>query len=263
MQKEGVAEIVIIGSGNVASHLALRLKDAENTHVAQVYSPTLAHAEDLANKLPDCQAVSSVDDIKRDANFYLISLTDSAVPSFAAQMPEVDGIVAHTSGSVPMSVLGSERAGVLYPLQTFTKEAQLVMTDVPFFIEATDEATLHALIALARLIAPNRQPQLADSRQRQTIHLAAVFASNFANNLWAIAEKILAKEEYPLDVLMPLIQATLDKAKTISPVAGQTGPAIRHNQEIIDKHIDMLSGDPALQRIYIDLTQNIQRYEQH
>lgn len=251
-------KVVILGSGNVASHLAVRL--SEVAHVVQVYSPHINHAQNLASKIQGCQAINSLDQLCQDANFYIISVSDTAIPELGSALQQVSGIVAHTSGSVPMETLKGQNIGVLYPLQTFSKDSQLDITEVPFFIEASNDTTRDALFELARSIAPNAQLQYADSENRKHLHIAAVFACNFTNHLWAIADQMLKENGYSLEVLYPLLNVTLGKAMKMAPADAQTGPASRGDMAVIDTHLSMLT-DPQLKLIYQTLSNHIINYK--
>lgn len=232
--------IVCLGAGNVAWSLAPALD--KKADVAQVFSPTLKHASELASKLRQCQAVSSLSEIIADADFYIISVKDDAVASVAKSMPKVGGIVAHTSGSVPIEALSAAtaNAGVFYPLQTFSKAYAVDVSQVPFFIEGTSATVFDRLSALAKLISPHIYA--TDSAHRASLHLAAVFACNFTNNLWGIAADILAKSGYGLSVFKPLLETTLSKAMRMHPHKAQTGPAVRGDDKVIAKQRSALSG---------------------
>lgn len=244
--------IAIVGSGNVATHLALALdKVAE---VKQVCSPNPEHDAALASKLTACQAITDVTQIDPKVDFCIISVKDDAVRGVAESLPEMQGIVCHTSGSAPMETLQRhDRAGVFYPLQTFSKDAEVNVHDAPFFIEGSDEFTLEELLALARSISG--RVAKADSRQRAILHIAAVFACNFANHLWAISAEILGQNGIDFDVMRPLLQATLDKAMSMPPAQAQTGPAARHDTAVMQKHLSMLTSEKA--EIYRLLSQSI------
>lgn len=250
---DGRPAIAILGSGNVATHLALALdKVAE---VRQVCSTHIGHAQALASRLAGCEAIDDLALVDPTVDFCIISVKDDAVRAVAEALPDImSGIVCHTSGSAPIEALGRHpRSGVFYPLQTFSKDAEVNMAEAPFFIEASDDATLDALMALARLIS--RRVAQADSSQRAILHVAAVFACNFANHLWAISSDILAEHGMGLDVMRPLLQATLDKAMSMPPALAQTGPAARRDTAVMQKHIDMLS--PEYAEIYRLLSQSI------
>lgn len=228
-------------------------------NVVQVYSPTIDHARSLANRLKDCQPIDSLDNVIKDADYYIISVKDDAVAPVAAALHSVTGIVAHTSGSVPADALlpASDQTGVFYPLQTFSKADTVDVRQVPFFIEGNDTAVFDSLTSLARKISD--RVYAADSAHRAVLHIAAVFACNFANNLWAIASDLLAQGGYSLDVMKPLLEATLDKAMRMHPDLAQTGPAVRGDTRVIDSHRSKLSGTDL--QIYDLLTQSIANHK--
>ena len=155
--------IILIGSGNVATHIAGGL-EAAGCCICQVYSRDISHARRLADRLADCYAIDSLDSIDTNADLYIIASSDSAVAPLAAAMPRVKGIVVHTSGSVPMDVLAaaSDHTGVLYPLQTFSRRTAVDLRRVPFFTEASDPDTLARIDRYAAMISDSLHH--ADSR---------------------------------------------------------------------------------------------------
>lgn len=233
--------IVVIGAGNVATHLARALDRAAS--VVQVISAHHENAARLAQELHGCVA-ASIKSIDTSADFYIVAVNDDNISKVTAEMPAVSGIVAHTSGSTPLQAISAScpGKGVFYPLQTFSKDAVLDVSAVPFFIEGSDTETTEKLCSLARSISD--KVFLADSSQRATLHIAAVFASNFFNHLLVEAGKILADDGYPLDVLQPLLRMTLNKAITMGPEKAQTGPAARGDTKVIGAHLSRLSGMP-------------------
>lgn len=246
--------IAIIGAGNVATHLAVAL--SAKADIVQIYSRHRENACCLASRItPEPAVTDRADEIIRDADVYIVSVKDDAIAEIAATSGDDDGLWVHTSGSVPMSVFAGrkKRYGVLYPLQTFSKDVAVDMAEVPFFVEGGDEATADEIKDIARLMSP--VVNVADSEQRKRIHAAAVFACNFTNHLWAVAEKILNDGGYGFDVLMPLLRVTLDKAGKVSPSAGQTGPARRGDTGTMQRHIELL--DDADAEIYRMLSRSI------
>lgn len=227
----------------------------KTAHVAQVFAPTHSHASALASKLKDCRPIRSLSEAIDDADFYIISVKDDAVASAAASLPRVSGIVAHTSGSVPMQALSasSDEIGVFYPLQTFSKASPVNVDHVPFFIEGSTPSAFNSLSSLARMISD--KVYAADSEKRAILHLAAVFACNFANHLWGISAEILSRAGYGLDVFKPLLETTLAKAMRMHPYAAQTGPASRGDKNVMDKHRAQL--DSLDLQIYDTISQSI------
>ena len=251
MERQYRSRTVIIGAGNVATHLARRL-DA-TTDVVAVWSRKLDHAEALSSTLRNARATDNVDEVPRDADFYIISVVDDHIADVARRLGVVDGIVAHTSGSFPLEGLrqacGATRCGVFYPLQTFSKTTEVDTDHIPFFIEGTDAATIDALAGLATSVSDN--VHRVDSSVRGHLHIAAVFANNFANYMWDIADSYLKEHtDFDIRVFAPLLTETLRKAMAVGPRAAQTGPAKRGDREIIDKHIAALAdGDAEIYRL--------------
>lgn len=247
-------KIVVVGSGNVATHLARGFADV-GCDIVQVYSHKLEHAKRLATSLDSCEAIDKIDDIVKDADLYLIAVKDEAIREIARNMPKVRGVAAHTSGSIPLSVLSevSDNTAVLYPLQTFSREAELDLSRVPFFTEAINEETQRMIDGYAYKLSKNVRH--ADSSQRKTLHIAGVLSCNFVNFLWDKTAEILSKDGYEFDVVEPLIRATLDKAIAIGPHDAQTGPAMRNDKQVMEEHAARLDDDIA--KLYREISQAI------
>lgn len=247
-------KIVLLGSGNVATHIAGGFQ-AAGCHICAVYSRDISHAARLADTLAYCKPIDSPALVPVDADLYIIASSDSAVAAIASAMPDVKGIVVHTSGSVPIETLAaaSSRHGVLYPLQTFSRESDVDLRRVPIFTEASDEKTLCDIDRYAAMISDHVHH--ADSRRRTTLHIAGVISCNFVNYLWQLTQETLASDGYTLDVVQPLVEATMKKAFEIGPYAAQTGPAARGDKETIKKHLALLP--PHAAEIYRQLSDAI------
>lgn len=248
--------IVFIGSGNVATHLALAFKKAGHT-IIQVYSQHLENADVLA-KLVKAKSIDSLELIDKTADIYIVAIKDDAIETVVKQLQLGNKIVAHTSGSIDMTALKntSKNYGVFYPLQTFSKNKKVDFKTVPICLEASNTDTFSVLSNLAQISA---NVQSINSKQRKSIHLAAVFACNFSNHMYAIAASILQSNKVSLDILKPLIEETAQKIKTTAPVLAQTGPAIRNDKKIMNNHLDMLNNNSDYQKIYELLSKSIQK----
>lgn len=251
-------KVVIVGSGNVATHLSLAMASLEGIEICQVYSPTEAHAQILAERL-NCDFVTNPTQIRKDADVYLFALKDQALETVIRAVPANNGLWLHTSGSMPMQVFAgyTERYGVLYPLQTFSKSREISFQGIPLFIECHREEDKNCLEELARRLS-GKVCELS-SEKRCSLHLAAVFACNFTNHIYALAEEILAKEGLSRDYLFPLIDETAAKVHELPAQEAQTGPAIRYDENIINKHLGMLADDPDVQTLYRLLSQSIHK----
>jgi len=248
-------KIVVLGSGNVATHLAKALK-AKGEEVVQVYSPNLVNAALLADSIA-AEAVNDLNAIKTNADLYIISVKDDAIESIAKRLKAVNGLVVHTSGTTDINVLSAhvKHAGVFYPLQTFSKTKEMVFDRIPLCIEATDATQLDILHKLASKLS--QQVYELGGDKRKVLHLAAVFACNFPNHLYALANQVLQQNGLDFEIIRPLIAETADKVMTNLPENVQTGPAVRADESTINKHLSMLNDMPALQEIYQTLSNSI------
>lgn len=190
------------------------------------------------------------------ADLYLICVKDSAIEEVSRQIPFVDAIVAHTSGSVSREVLeGKFRKAVFYPLQTFSKDKELDYREIPIFLDAAQDEDLEILKNLAKQITT--KVGCADDEKRKYIHLTAVFACNFVNHLFARAKEISDSQEIPFTYFLPLIDETVEKIKSLDPKIAQTGPAIRQDQRVLALHEALLKGEPL--KIYKLMNESIKK----
>lgn len=251
--------IVFIGAGNVASHLAPALERSGAGRVVQVYSRSLSSARALASKLKDASATDEVADIIPDADIYIVSLVDHAVADVLSRLPRNNALWLHTSGSLPMSVLDgmSDNIGVFYPLQTFSKGVEVDMSEVPLFIEGNTPEVAGRIRLMAEKVTP--KVHYADGDLRKRMHIAAVFACNFTNYMFTVADDLLRRDGLSLEVLHPLLKETVRKALNGSPAQGQTGPAVRGDREVMEAHESML--DPELAEMYRMISEAI--YNRH
>lgn len=248
-------KIVFLGSGNVATNMAIAMQKAGHT-LMQVYNHRLEGAKILAEKL-QCSYTDQLTELNQDADVFVISVKDDAIEGLAKQLTISGKVVVHTAGSIPMEALStaSPKYGSLYPLQTFTKGRSLDFNSIPLFIEAADTETLKQITDLASSISES--VKAADFDQRKILHLSAVFACNFVNHLYDLSQDLLKEHKLDFDALRPLILETAIKAQEMNPHDGQTGPARRNDQQVITKHLQLLSNNQPLKNIYTVLTESI------
>lgn len=248
--------IVQIGAGNVATHITKALQVAGHS-VVQVVGRTEANTRALAKEI-GAAYTTTASNIDKTADLYIISVSDSAIPDVLSVLPQLSGIVVHTSGSTPASVLQkvSERCGVFYPFQTFSKARNVSLEGVPFCIEASSADVVSALSQIAASMGG--KPVEMDSDQRRWLHLTGVFACNFVNHMFSISQVIAQEKGLTFDMLKPLISETISKALEAGPENSQTGPAIRGDSETIKKHLAMLKDfDEEWREIYRLLSSSI------
>ncbi len=257
-----MAKIVFIGAGRLATQLAPALQQAGH-QIIQVYSRTTSSAQQLTKrlKLSADLAITSLADLYKDADIYIYALRDEVLTEIAAQV-HVDSAALHlhTSGSMPLSVFGEDKpnTGVFYPFQTFSKEKSVDFQRIPILIESRAKSQEPRLMALAQSVSSMVYQAGEDARKQ--LHIAGVFACNFVNCLYAIAEEQLAGTGLPFEVLLPLIDETASKIHTLSPRQAQTGPAIRRDKHVMQAHINRLRTAEE-QQIYQLLSENIIAHE--
>jgi predicted short-subunit dehydrogenase-like oxidoreductase (DUF2520 family) len=250
--------ISFIGSGNLAWHLAPALDNAGFV-VKEVYSRNHRHAEALTGRLYQAEVKASLDFSTSGSSVFIVAVNDDSINEIAREiiLPD-DAILAHTSGSVPLTDLqfaATSNIGVFYPLQTFTKNKKIDFKQIPIFIESNNEETEQTLKILADTIS--NQVRVISSEERKALHVAAVFAANFTNHMLTLSQKIMQQNSLEFDWLKPLIIETINKGMQVGPEAAQTGPASRGDIETLEKHMTFLQSDPDLSEVYQIISQHI------
>lgn len=246
---------VIIGAGNVGTHMAIALKQ-QGVHIQQIVSRTMKSAVELASKM-ECAFTTDISEIYTQADIYFVCVSDRAIQQVIRQLKVGDKLVIHASGSIGIDVFYDyvQNYGVVYPMQTFSKFKDINYKEIPFFIEANSSENEAVLYNFLKKISPH--VSVVNSQQRCIIHLCAVFACNFTNHMCTISEKLLKEQKIKFDVFKPLLRETFDKITKYSPFVSQTGPAMRNDTQVINKHLDVLSEFPEIQEIYRVISQNI------
>lgn len=249
--------IAIIGSGNVAWHLAPELENAGH-RVVEVFSRDPKNGKALIKRLYNAEQNFTTDFSDSEAEIFILCVSDDAIKHVVQEMsiPE-NAIVVHTSGTISIKKLGyaaTDHIGVFYPLQTFTKNKRISFEDVPILVEAE---TKHATRVLKNLgLSISKKVLQVSSKDRMAIHVAAVFACNFTNHMFGIAEGILGGRGFKFELLRPLIAETINKSLDIGPKKAQTGPAARGDLKTLDKHMAFLEGVEG-KELYKIITENI------
>jgi len=243
-------KVVILGSGNVATHLINAFSQAQNISIEQVYSRRKKSLERLEKEISTTTDLNTL----KKADIYIVAIADDAIKEFSSQLQLKDVLVVHTSGSVSMdSLKGQFRSGVFYPVQTFTKDSDVNFKNIPICLEAQHKKDLIILEELASSIS--NETYFIDSEQRNNLHIAAVFVNNFTNHMYHIGHQICAENTLPFQTLKPLIEETAKKITHTFPRQAQTGPARRNDKKTIQKHLEHLSKDHR--EIYKTITESI------
>lgn len=230
-------QTVIIGSGNVAYHLAKAFKQ-NNISLSQIFGRNQNELQKISSEL---NIPYSTQDLE-DADLYIISVNDQSIEEVSGIISKKNCLVAHTSGSLPKEILAGEyRKSSFYPLQTFSKSKSLDYRKIPFFIETENREDQQLLTELASRISANVMESTHE--KRKYIHLTAVFACNFVNHLFVRAKEISDSQEIPFDYFLPLIDETIQKIHEIDPKSAQTGPAVRNDQRVLQLHEQLLKDE--------------------
>ena len=245
--------IVLIGTGNVAQQFYAAMNNTKGLKIKQVIGRNKKKLTPFAN----CPETST--DFKNisDADIYIIAVNDDSINPVSQHFTNKSGLVVHTSGSMPLSVLAdSVRRGVFYPLQTISKERKIDFSEVPICIEAERSEDYELLRELANTISA--QVQIMTSEQRKFVHLAAVFVNNFTNHLYHIGNELCNEAGVPFTILNQLILETAKKATQMPVINAQTGPAVRNDKLTMKKHLELLNNE-EYREIYSVLSNSIQK----
>ena len=250
--------IVLLGAGNVATHLCKAIHNSSDFKIIQVYNyneksliffPSTLHKTSLLTEI-------------KEADIYMITVPDDAIVTFSERLLIKGKLVVHTSGSVAMKALSNKnRKGVFYPLQSFSKNSEVDFSEIPICIEADNDFDLDQLKQLGDSISKN--VLTVSSEKREKIHLSAVIVNNFVNYLYQVANDLMQEQSLSFDLLKPLIMETANKINHLSPAEAQTGPAKRNDKKTIEKQLNLLKESPY-KDIYQDLTNSIlKKYNNH
>ncbi|MGB7395077.1 MAG: DUF2520 domain-containing protein [Pricia sp.] len=252
-----MVRISILGTGNVAWHLVSAFSAAEDVEIVQLVGRNPSALKNLYVRLSTTNSPPKVSDFSyiAESDVYILAVSDDAIAEVSGFIGDRKGLVVHTSGSVSMDVLSQHpRHGVLYPLQSFSKDRKVDTESVPFCLEAGTDADMHVLKNLASNLS--QKIYGVDSDQRRVLHLAAVFVNNFTNHLYHIGQHLCQNEGLPFDLLQPLIQETAYKIEHLSPIDSQTGPARRGDAKTINIHLEQLQNSDY-KEVYSVLSESI------
>jgi predicted short-subunit dehydrogenase-like oxidoreductase (DUF2520 family) len=244
-------QTVIIGSGNVAYHLAKAFV-SNAIPLVQIFGRNEQELKTISGELEIPFSTKNLS----DAELYIICVSDHSVEDVSRLITKKNCLVAHTSGSLPIDILAGEyRKSSVYPLQTFSKAKKMEYRNIPFFIEAENDEDSKVLFDIASSISENVMESTYE--KRKYIHLTAVFACNFVNHLFSRAKEISDSQDIPFNYFFPLIDETIQKIHEFEPKSAQTGPAVRNDKRILEIHEQLLK-DESLE-IYKTMNHSIQK----
>ncbi|WP_178988219.1 Rossmann-like and DUF2520 domain-containing protein [Winogradskyella schleiferi] len=245
--------VIILGAGNVATHLYKAFSKSDTVLVKQWYNRTRASISSYANAVAVTDKLNEL----KEADIYILAVSDDSISQLSSDLPFSNRLIVHTSGSVAMHDLDKKnKIGVFYPLQTFSKAADIDFTEVPICVEVYEKENLQILKDLAKAV--DCKPHKITTEQRQTLHLAAVFVNNFTNQLYRIGHEICETKNIEFEILHPLIEETAKKIQNMSPYMAQTGPAKRNDKKTIKRQLKLIEKDEH-ETIYKLLTSSIKK----
>ena len=255
---QSIEKIVIIGAGSLATNLAVALHN-NGLQILQIVNRTLSNATILAEKV-NASYTNNFDKIDLQADLYIIAVSDSIISEISEKLLLKNKLVVHTAGTIDMEIIKSisSNYGVFYPLQTFSKTEIIDLKNIPICIEANSLDNEALLIELGKKISNNIQK--TTSEQRKILHISAVFASNFTNYMYLVADKMLSENQLSFDLLKPLIHRTAEKVQTQQPENALTGPARRNDIVVMQAHLQLLENHPEYQKIYKLISDNINKH---
>jgi len=249
-------KLVILGTGNLSKQLCRALAPAKGVQIVQLVGRSAREFGKFPGAIPKSTDFHDI----AEADLYLLAVNDDAIPELSGHLAQRRGLVAHTSGTVPLQALRASDRGVFYPLQTFSAARAVDFTDIPLCLEAERPESLRLLETLGRALSG--QIHEIGSGQRKILHLAAVFVNNFTNALYGVGQEICRQEGLSFDLLKPLILETAQKVQAILPGEAQTGPARRGDLRTQGEHLELLR-DQDHKALYALLSETIKKQAMH
>lgn len=265
LYKFDTMHISIIGAGNVATSLAPALVEVGH-RIDGVCSRTQASAKKLAQSL-GCPCYTCAKELPQ-SDAYILCVPDDALPELVEETCKLhpDAIFIHIAGSAEMNIFSpyAKRYGVLYPLQTFSRDRIVSFGTFPIFYEGSDARTTAIIEQLARSLSQEAQELSSENRMR--LHTSAVFACNFVNHCFTLAADEMQRAGLDFSLLKPLIRETVQKIEKLKPIDAQTGPAVRNDESTMQKHMSLIA-DENSRKIYRMMSESIllhknKRFEQ-
>jgi predicted short-subunit dehydrogenase-like oxidoreductase (DUF2520 family) len=217
----------------------------------------------LLSQTLNCNFTTKLSELSDKTDLFIIAVNDDVIESVIDQIKVKGKPIVHTSGATPIEVFegkGFEEYGIFYPVQSFSKHETESLTPIPICVEANSENTQDLFLSLASSVS--KKVYLLDSEKRKALHVAAVFANNFSNHMFHIAHELLGERKISFEIIRPLIEKTADKIKSDTPLNAQTGPAVRNDRKVINRHLEYLKSHKSYSEIYEQITEDIYRSQQ-
>lgn len=249
-------KVILIGFGNLAYHYARSLYKA-NIH----FEILSLNSKPYELEFEGVNFHRTLKSIPTDFDFYFLCIPDSSIKNLSKQIAiwvQKTAIIAHCAGTKSIKHLPAsiENRAVLWPLQSLSHERKTDLLDnAPLFYEASNEEAEIKLLELAKLISS--RVLKANFYDRKQLHLAAVFANNFTNHLIGTAKEIVERKKFNYNIILPILEETINKLAELSKEEAQTGPAIRGDVSTMNQHLSLLKNSRKKRSLYKKLSQSI------
>jgi len=255
--------VTIIGVGRVGGALALSLPPDKYT----IENLVVRENGDVASiaKARDRPAIASCDALSAlSSDIVFITTPDSAIASVAGRLdgkPNGSTVVLHTSGALSSAILGDLKSdqvsvGSLHPLVSISSaELGPERFRGAFFCVEGDPAAVKVADAIARDLGG--KPFTIDSKKKTLHHAAAVTACGHLVALFDASVEMMTaaglSPEQSAEILMPLVESTVENLKTQSTATALTGTFARADVETFSRHLAALNelGADDLLQIYL------------
>ena len=246
-------KIALIGSGNVSFAL---FKALNNNGIS--VDAVFVRNKDKKHEIEELFGVKVLTEYEEifDCDLVIIAVKDDAIKDVASNLNDYKGLLVHTSGTQSSSLLNNvENYGILYPLQTLTKDFDVDFKKIPLLINASSSDSLNKIKTLATSISDIVME--CSDEERIHIHMSAVYVSNFVNVMLQIGNKLLNDRGFDISLLESLVKETVNKSFILGPDEALTGPAKRGDFDTINKHLSLLDNNLQEKKIYELLTNYI------
>ena len=248
--------IAVIGTGNLAFHICNVLKK-EGFNLQLIIGRNKTKVAEIGKKFK-VSYTNQISLIPENIDLIFVCVKDDAVEEVIKSIKTdvSNRIIIHTSGSLAIDVIKkkTKNAGVFYPVFSFNKNRNVNFKKIPVLIETSKGKAQQTISKMAQIITDNVIS--VNSEQRKKIHLAAVISNNFVNYLYTVAEDFLKENKLPFNLLVPLITDAALRLQDNQPSKMQTGPALRGDKNILNKHLEMLKNKEII-KIYTLLSKQI------
>tara|TARA_X000001036_G_scaffold162872_1_gene154515 strand:+ start:1179 stop:1922 length:744 start_codon:yes stop_codon:yes gene_type:complete len=242
-------EVTVIGNGNVGTQLAMNIDALKDFKLKEWFGRSWKN-----KKIPK-NGIDKIENLK-DADLFIIAVSDSSIQNIS-KLINKNHFLVHCSGATSINVFNNhKRSGVLFPVQSITKDKNNIFEKTPFCIEAKKENDLNLLKKL--VLSLKGRYKCLNSTERANVHLSAVWINNFVNHIIYKGKKICDENNVPYSIIKPLLKNTINQVLTNDPFIIQTGPARREDEITLKNHLNLMNNTDD-KSLYLAITKSIKK----